>query len=248
MPRPPRIAIIGGGIGGLAAALALERRGAEVVVYEQSRRMSEIGAGLNLTPNAVKAFRALGLEDRRSRRSASETRIFSIIRSWKSGRYISRTQPRRFPPKVRRAQSLRAPRRPARRVGRGAQDDATPPRRPLRRRRERRAARHGALCRRQHDRGRCRGRRRRHSFGGARKPVRRRQAALHRLHLLARHGAGRRRAGRHRHQERHHVDGPARPCRALPGAPRRASQHRRPCRQRRLDRGILDAANATWPK
>ena len=63
MPRTPRIAIIGGGIGGLAAALALERRGAEVIVCEQSPVHSEIGAGLNLTPNAIKAFRALGLED-----------------------------------------------------------------------------------------------------------------------------------------------------------------------------------------
>ena len=62
MPRTPRIAIIGGGIGGLAAALALERRGAETIVCEQSGALSEIGAGLNLTPNAVKALRALGLE------------------------------------------------------------------------------------------------------------------------------------------------------------------------------------------
>ena len=54
MPRAPRVAIIGAGIGGLAAALALERRGAEVVVCEQSPALSEIGAGLNLTPNAVR--------------------------------------------------------------------------------------------------------------------------------------------------------------------------------------------------
>src|ERR1700722_19906184 len=90
MPRPPRIAIIGGGIGGLAAALALERRGAEVTVYEQSGGLSEIGAGLNLTPNAVKALRALGLEDA-AQAIAAET-DFLNIRSWKSGRYISRTK------------------------------------------------------------------------------------------------------------------------------------------------------------
>ena len=64
MPRAPRIAIVGGGIGGLAAALALERRGAEVVVAEQSPALSEIGAGLNLTPNAIKALRSLGVERR----------------------------------------------------------------------------------------------------------------------------------------------------------------------------------------
>jgi salicylate hydroxylase len=88
MPRAPRIAIVGGGIGGLAAALALERRGAEVIVAEQSGALSEIGAGLNLTPNAVKALRALGVEDAvNGIASGSE---FLNIRSWKSGRYISR--------------------------------------------------------------------------------------------------------------------------------------------------------------
>jgi salicylate hydroxylase len=63
MTRAPRIAIVGGGIGGLAAALALERRGVEAIVCEQSPALSEIGAGLNLTPNAVKALRALGVEN-----------------------------------------------------------------------------------------------------------------------------------------------------------------------------------------
>jgi salicylate hydroxylase len=95
MGRAPRIAIIGGGIGGLAAALALERRGAEVVVCEQSPVHSEIGAGLNLTPNAVKAFRALGIEDQiEAIGSGSE---FMAIRSWRSGRFISRTRRGDFP-------------------------------------------------------------------------------------------------------------------------------------------------------
>jgi salicylate hydroxylase len=88
VPRAPRIVIIGGGIGGLAAALALERRGAETIVCEQTPALSEIGAGLNLTPNAIKALRSLGIEDK----------IYAIgsgsdwlpIRSWKSGRVISR--------------------------------------------------------------------------------------------------------------------------------------------------------------
>jgi salicylate hydroxylase len=86
----PRIAIIGGGIGGLAAALALERRGAETIVCEQSGALSEIGAGLNLTPNAVKALRALDLE-KETQAIAAETNFLNI-RSWKSGRYISRTK------------------------------------------------------------------------------------------------------------------------------------------------------------
>ena len=88
MPRMPRVAIIGGGIGGLTAALALEQRGAEVIVCEQSPVHSEIGAGINLTPNAVKAFRALGAD--RAVEDISWASEFQIIRSWKSGRTISR--------------------------------------------------------------------------------------------------------------------------------------------------------------
>jgi 2-polyprenyl-6-methoxyphenol hydroxylase-like FAD-dependent oxidoreductase len=59
MTRAPRIAIVGGGVGGLAAALALERRGAEVIVCEQSPALNEIGAGLNLSPNALVALLCL---------------------------------------------------------------------------------------------------------------------------------------------------------------------------------------------
>ncbi len=88
MPRAPRIAIIGGGIGGLAAALALEARGAEVVVAEKSSVLSEVGAGLNLSPNAVKACRALGIEA--AVEAVGSVQDFLIIRSWKSGRVISR--------------------------------------------------------------------------------------------------------------------------------------------------------------
>ncbi len=88
MPRAPRIAIVGGGIGGLSAALALEQRGAEVTVYEQSPVHSEIGAGLNLSPNAIKAFRALGIEDRIE--AIGYGSEFLVMRSWKTGRFISR--------------------------------------------------------------------------------------------------------------------------------------------------------------
>ena len=61
MTRAPRIAIVGAGVGGLAAALALERHGAEILICEQSPALNEIGAGLNLSPNALMALRALGV-------------------------------------------------------------------------------------------------------------------------------------------------------------------------------------------
>ncbi|MGA8817933.1 MAG: FAD-dependent monooxygenase [Xanthobacteraceae bacterium] len=90
----PRIVIIGGGIGGLATALALDRRGAEVIVYEQSAGTSDIGGGLHLSPNALKALRVLGVEDAIIA-SGSEA-DFLTIRSWKSGRVISRMRPGSF--------------------------------------------------------------------------------------------------------------------------------------------------------
>jgi salicylate hydroxylase len=90
MPRPLKIAIIGGGIGGLAAALALHRRGTEVVVCEQSPRLSEIGAGLNLSPNALRALRALGCEA--AAIAVGYEAEYQVIRSWRSGRVIARQQ------------------------------------------------------------------------------------------------------------------------------------------------------------
>src|SRR5260370_13837526 len=88
MTRAPRIVIIGGGVGGLAAALALERRGAEIVVCEQSPALNEIGAGLSLSPNALMALRVLSVED--AVIALGSESDFLIIRNWKSVRIISR--------------------------------------------------------------------------------------------------------------------------------------------------------------
>jgi len=55
------VLVAGGGIGGLAAALALVRRGFAVKVLEQSPEIGEIGAGMQLGPNAFSAFDALGV-------------------------------------------------------------------------------------------------------------------------------------------------------------------------------------------
>ena len=99
--RAPRIAIVGGGIGGLAAALALEQRGAEVIVCEQSPALSDIGAGLNLSPNALMALRALGVED--AVIAIGSESDFLVIRSWKSGRIISRMRRGAFRAAIRRA-------------------------------------------------------------------------------------------------------------------------------------------------
>lgn len=57
------ITVIGGGIGGLAAAAALARRGASVLVLEQADRIGEVGAGLQISPNGWAVIAALGLAE-----------------------------------------------------------------------------------------------------------------------------------------------------------------------------------------
>jgi 3-hydroxybenzoate 6-monooxygenase len=62
--KNPTVLVAGGGIGGLAAALALVRRGYRVSVFEQASEIGEIGAGMQLGPNAFHAFDALGVGER----------------------------------------------------------------------------------------------------------------------------------------------------------------------------------------
>jgi salicylate hydroxylase len=60
--RKLKIVVIGAGIGGLTAAAALVQKGFEVEVYDRADELGEVGAGLQMGPNAVKVIRALGLE------------------------------------------------------------------------------------------------------------------------------------------------------------------------------------------
>jgi 6-hydroxynicotinate 3-monooxygenase len=64
MAKPLSIAIIGAGMGGLAAAAALRRVGIEVNVYEQAAQFARIGAGIQIGCNAMKVLRGLELETR----------------------------------------------------------------------------------------------------------------------------------------------------------------------------------------
>jgi len=59
--RPLHVAIVGGGIGGLAAAKALLQRDIDVRVYEQASALTEVGAGVALQPNGIRMLRRLGL-------------------------------------------------------------------------------------------------------------------------------------------------------------------------------------------
>ena len=56
-----RIGIVGAGIGGLTAALALQRIGLQPVVFEQANVLAEVGAGISITPNAAKGLQYIGL-------------------------------------------------------------------------------------------------------------------------------------------------------------------------------------------
>ncbi|WP_300654549.1 FAD-dependent monooxygenase, partial [Hydrogenophaga sp.] len=68
-PSDLPVLVAGGGIGGLAAALALVRRGFRVKVLEQAAELGEIGAGMQLGPNAFHAFDALGVGEQARRRA-----------------------------------------------------------------------------------------------------------------------------------------------------------------------------------
>src|SRR5258706_13969870 len=79
----PRIAIIGAGMGGLAAAATLRRSGIEVRIYEQAKSFARIGAGIQQSANAVRVLSAIGVEDR-VRPVAFQPRSWGN-REWDSG-------------------------------------------------------------------------------------------------------------------------------------------------------------------
>jgi len=60
---PIRVAVIGGGIGGAAAAAAFVQRGMDVALYEQAPALTEVGAGVAIQPNGVRVLQRLGLGD-----------------------------------------------------------------------------------------------------------------------------------------------------------------------------------------
>jgi salicylate hydroxylase len=83
-----KIGIVGGGVGGLAAAIALRKQGHVVTVFEQSNGFSRVGADINLTPNVVRAIDGLGAGAAIRRTGAQPT--FRISRDWNTGLETSR--------------------------------------------------------------------------------------------------------------------------------------------------------------
>jgi salicylate hydroxylase len=81
------IAIVGGGIGGLAAALALVRRGIDVEVYEQAPELRELGAGVQISANGTRVLHALGLKEALEKvqvlPAGKAIRLWNTGQSWK---------------------------------------------------------------------------------------------------------------------------------------------------------------------
>ena len=89
MRRRVRVGIIGGGIGGLALAAACKMQQIELKVFERAPVFGAVGAGIQMTPNAVKVMRALGLFD--ELQSVSFLPQSLVGRNWRSGRVMWRT-------------------------------------------------------------------------------------------------------------------------------------------------------------
>jgi salicylate hydroxylase len=86
--RRNSIAIIGGGIGGLTAAVSL-LRAFDVQVYEQARTLAEIGAGINIGPNASRILHRLGIADELERTGVKPVSFEQ--RRWDDGRILLRS-------------------------------------------------------------------------------------------------------------------------------------------------------------
>ncbi len=83
-----KVAIVGAGIGGLAAAIALAQRGAMVTVLEQAPALREVGAGLQIGPNSIAILEALGLRD--SCEAVASLPAAIELRDFRKGRLVAR--------------------------------------------------------------------------------------------------------------------------------------------------------------
>jgi 2-polyprenyl-6-methoxyphenol hydroxylase-like FAD-dependent oxidoreductase len=83
MGKPLSIAIVGAGMGGLAAAATLRQIGVDVQVYEQAQRFARIGAGIQMLPNSSRVLRGIGVEAK-LRKTAFEP-YSHLNRVWDTG-------------------------------------------------------------------------------------------------------------------------------------------------------------------
>lgn len=81
--------VVGGGIGGLTAALCLAGHGLRTTVFEQAAAFGEVGAGIQLSPNATRVLHRLGLAAQL--RDAASVPAVAWVRHWRSGKVIAKT-------------------------------------------------------------------------------------------------------------------------------------------------------------
>jgi salicylate hydroxylase len=85
--KSSEIMIIGAGIGGLAAARALQRGGFRVRIYEQAPAIGEVGAGLSISPNGALGLKALGVFD--AFRKIAFAPDYQVVRHYQSGKILA---------------------------------------------------------------------------------------------------------------------------------------------------------------
>jgi salicylate hydroxylase len=83
-----RVAVVGAGIGGLSAAIALRRHGLHVDVYEQAAALGEVGVGMHLGSNGSRILHRWGLADRLSEVAVRPAAL--EVRTWQDGRVVNR--------------------------------------------------------------------------------------------------------------------------------------------------------------
>ena len=82
-----RVAIVGGGLGGLAAAVFLKHAHIDVTVYEQATELSDVGAGIVVPPNMVRPLRRVGLDEKLPDFSVRLDAAWEF-RRWQDGRVL----------------------------------------------------------------------------------------------------------------------------------------------------------------
>ena len=188
-----RIAIVGGGLAGIAAAHALKTFGIEAEVFEAAPALGEIGAAVNVSPQAVKALQAIGVGDKIAAVGHTSPGIYT--RNMQTGEFLEFNDRHKAAAAVRRALLHLSPRRPAGRARERARSQrhssGTPPDRTRGAKRPRRAR----VRQRRRGRSRDRDRRRRRALGHPPGALRRRQSDLYRADGLARAAERQRRAG-----------------------------------------------------
>jgi salicylate hydroxylase len=88
--KPLHALVIGAGIGGTAAAIALRRAGLDVSLFEQTTAQGEVGAGIQISPNASRLLGRYGLGDAMARAAVRPLAI--VFRRWQDGRVLGREE------------------------------------------------------------------------------------------------------------------------------------------------------------